>query len=138
MRRCLMLFVSVCALLLTACNLSTTPPTPTPSRSVPVIEFEYPSNGSSVVEGSDLSVRLLARDETSGIVRVELLADDMIIQDSEPADAQAVPIYRVDMNWLALGTGRHTLSAIAYRADGTASDVALITLEVIPITPTAQ
>jgi hypothetical protein len=36
------------------------------------------------------------------------------------------------MNWLAQGQGRHALTAIAYRPDGTQSDPATILVNVLP------
>ena len=49
-----------------------------------------------------------------------------------PDISAAVPLFTVRMNWLAQGQGRHTLSAIAYRPDGTASDMETILVNVLP------
>ncbi|MCC6616726.1 MAG: hypothetical protein IT320_24845 [Anaerolineae bacterium] len=132
MRRCVTLLAVGLLLALSACNLSTEAPTPTPERIVPTVEFLYPTNGSLVVEGTDVQIELLAQDSRgSGVARVELYVDDQPHQDGAPVVSSAVSVFTVDMNWLAEGVGLHALSAIAYRADGTASDAATISLEVI-------
>ena len=118
-------------LVLSACNLSTEVPEPTPERIVPTVEFLYPTNGSLVIEGTDVQIELLAQDQHGiGVSRVELLVDDQPHQDGAPVVSSAVTVFTVDMNWLAEGVGLHALSAIAYRPDGTASDMTTISLEV--------
>jgi len=133
MRRCVKLLAAGMLLLtLSACNLSTEVPEPTPERIVPTVEFLYPVNGSLVIEGTDVQIELLAQDPRGiGVSRVELYVDDQPHQDGAPVVSSAVTVFTVDMNWLAEGVGLHALSAIAYRPDGTASDMTTISLEVI-------
>jgi len=123
-----MLFV----LTLNACNLAGFQPTPSPTPELPSVEFLFPANQSTVVENTDLSLDLVARDAGAGIARIELLADGEKINEATPKDSTVVPVFRVNMNWLALGVGYHSLSAVAYRPDGTASSEALIIVEVVP------
>jgi hypothetical protein len=124
MRRTLLI-----ALLLCACNLVTQQATPTPA--VPTIEFQFPANNVAVAEGTDLQIQLLARDAV-GIARVELRVDDQPHQEASPVESVSVPIFTVDMNWLAKGVGFHALQATAYRLDGTASTPILINVNVTP------
>jgi hypothetical protein len=122
----------VVLLVLLACNLASgTPPTP-PARNAPRITFQFPQNGSNIIEGTDLRVDLVAEDEGGGVARVELLVDDLQHQEGRPVENIAVPVFTVTMNWMAQGAGLHSLTAIAYRADGTASDPAVITVQVLP------
>ena len=58
--------------------------------------------------------------------------DEALINERGPDISAAVPLFTVNMNWLAQGQGRHTLSAIAYRPDGTSSDVETILVNVLP------
>lgn len=122
-------------LVLGACNLSNVPPTPTPTPPpLPTTRFLFPDNESIVVEGTALDIDILASDDQgSGVVRVELLADDQLVKEGAPNGGQAVSPFRVQMNWLAQGIGRHTLTAIAYRADGTPSDPTTILVNIIPL-----
>jgi hypothetical protein len=125
MRRTLLIVL----LMLCACNLSTQQATPTPT--VPTIEFQFPANNVAVAEGTDLQIQLLARDSV-GIARVELRVDDLPHQEAAPIESDSVPIFTVDMNWLATGVGLHALQATAYRLDGTASTPTLINVNVTP------
>jgi hypothetical protein len=115
---------SCCVLLLlmtAACNLQFGEPTPFPTPDFPQIDFELPANNASIVEGGELEILLLAQDTSLGITRVELIVDDLPFRESQPEISGAVPVFRVNMNWLAEGIGFHSLTAIAYRPDGTAS-----------------
>jgi hypothetical protein len=115
MRRCL---IPLLALALAACNLAATEPAPTlsPNR----IEFITPSNNVQVAEGTELIIELVAHDPI-GVARVQLLVDDLPHLEAAPIDAPTVPVFVVDMNWLAEGEGRHGLTAVSYRADGSFS-----------------
>ncbi len=114
-------------LLLCACNLVTQSATPTPA--VPTVRFLFPANNVAVVEETDLQIQLLAED-AAGIARVELSVDGSLHQSATPVEAAAVPVFTVDMNWLAEGVGIHALEATAYRLDGTASTPTLINVSV--------
>lgn len=121
------------ALLMTACNLSaTSAPTATPLPELPTVEFLSPPNNSRVIEGVDFDLDIFAKDAGAGIARLELYVDDEIVNDATPQAHISVPELRVTMNWLAEGTGFHVLSVVAYRLDGTRSDEALLTVEVVP------
>ena len=119
--------ILIAGLLLCACNLATQHATPTPA--VPVIQFQFPENNVSVAEGTDLQIELLAQDSV-GIAKVELSVDDQPHLDATPEVSPAVPIFTVEMNWLAEGVGLHALQAAAYRLDGTASTPVLINVKV--------
>jgi hypothetical protein len=131
-RLALFILVLVC---LTGCNLRQGPaptltPAPTPDR--PRVQFTYPENNAAVIEGTDLRIDLLADDPGDGVARVELLVDDVPVSEGTPEISQAVPTFAVTLNWLAQGAGLHSLSAVAYRLDGTTSEVVTIVVQVIP------
>jgi hypothetical protein len=130
-------FVTLIALLLGAlfvsgCNISTSPPTVIPTPDLPRVEFEEPINGATIVEGSELTIDLVAADETAGIVRIELLVDDLPYREGSTENNLPVPTFHVLLNWLANGVGRHVLTAIAYRPDGTRSAETRVLIEVLP------
>lgn len=120
---------------LLGCTLIGETITLTPTPSLPTVEFLFPANNAQVFEGTDLTIDLLARDADGGIGRVELFVD--ALSDSEPYQ-EAIPVaiapadFRVEMNWLAQGVGRHQFTAKAYRANGTPGDETTIVIEVIP------
>ena len=134
----LVLIAGVVALLLSllcACNLTAQSATPTPA--IPTVSFQFPDNNVSVAEGTDLQIQLLAQDSI-GIAHVELRIDDQMHQDGKPVEAAAVPVFTVDMNWLAKGVGLHSLQATAFRLDGTASTPVLINVNVTAASAGAQ
>lgn len=113
------------------CNLTTTPVTPAISQ--PTIQFLAPAPGAQVTEGQDVTITLLAQDAVgTGIARVVLLIDDLPHQEAVPVVSAAVPIFTVEMNWLAAGVGAHALTAIPYRLDGSQGTPAVLRVVVQP------
>lgn len=127
LRRCLFLLV-----MLTACNLQYGEPPPLPTPDLPQIEFQAPANNDSISEGTEIEISLVARDDGIGVGRIELLIDDLPHNEAFPEVSAAVPVFAVNMNWLAAGIGFHSLTAIAYRPDGTAGRPATISILVVP------
>ena len=123
----------ILALAMAGCNLSNVTPTATPEANIPEVQFQYPANNSVVVAGTDVQIQLLAEDPRGvGVARVELRVDEMFLQEGTPVASAAVTVFTINMNWLAEGVGLHSLSAVAYRPDGTMSNFATIQLQVIP------
>ena len=121
LRRCLFLI-----LLLAGCNLQSGKPTPIPTPDIPQIEILEPANNDSAEAGTDVTIALVARDAGVGVARVELLIDDLPIGEALPQVSGAVPVFTATMNWLAEGIGYHSMTATAYRPDGTASRIVTI------------
>lgn len=119
----------IAVLALCACNLLAGEPI-TPTVPIPIVSFQFPSNNVSIAEGTDLQVQLLAEDVV-GVARIELRVDGQPHQQASPVDSDSVPVFTVDMNWLAEGGGFHVLEATAFRLDGTQSRPALINVNVI-------
>lgn len=137
MKRFVGLVLVMGLLLITGCSLTTPAPTPMPTPDLPQVRFLFPENNAKIYDGAEITVDILAEDTTGGIVRVEFLVDGVKINEGVPTTA-AVPSFRAQMNWFANGVGGHTLRAIAYRADGTASveipGTNFILTEVVPTT----
>jgi hypothetical protein len=119
-------------MVLSGCNLTQgSTPTPTPAPDLPQVEILEPANNRQIYEGTEFDFDIVARDDGAGIARIELSVDDTVIHSASPVDAESVPVFRVTMNWRAEGAGLHIVQAIAYRADGTPGDPALINIEVL-------
>jgi hypothetical protein len=118
-------------LVLAGCNLDSSTPTPVPTPDIPSVEFLYPDNDARVTEGTDLTIDIVARDDTAGIQRIELYVNGQLLNTATVPDFGTEPVYRVEMNWFANGIARHVLSAIAYRADGTPSEETFLDVEVV-------
>ncbi|MEZ4669789.1 MAG: Ig-like domain-containing protein [Anaerolineae bacterium] len=121
-------------LLLNGCNLryGNVTNTPFPTPDIPRLHFLFPENNSTVLEGTDLGVNLLAEDAGIGVAQVQLLVDDTLVGEGKPEIAEAVPTFTVTLHWIAKGIGKHALVAYAFRPDGTPSAPATIVLEVVP------
>ncbi len=115
-----------------ACNLTQPAPTLIPTPDLPQVVILDPPNNRQVIEGVDFPIDILARDEAAGVARLELYVDGELINSATPFYNITEPLFRVEMNWRARGVGLHVIEAIAYRQDGTPSDPALITIEVLP------
>lgn len=120
----------IAAWVLAACNLNAPQPTPIPTPDVPRAFFNNLENGSSVYEGTDLELDIVAQDDTVGVQKIELYLDGEKFNEGETENG-AVPVFRVTMNWVAEGLGRHTLGLLAYRPDGTTSQETIIAITVI-------
>lgn len=129
--------LSLMTLFLSGCNLVAGTLTPTPVPDVPTIQFQTPENSSTFVEGTDIQIELVAQDSIGdGVARIELFVDDRLVQQATPQVSSAVPVFTVNMNWLARGIGLHVISAVAYRSDGTPSTPANIRVLVDLLDPT--
>lgn len=120
--------------LLSACNLSSGSAeiTPEPTPDLPRVEIREPANNQQVIEGTEFTFDVVARDENPGVARIELRIDDVLLDDVPPAEEEFVPVLRAGIPWRATGIGLHVIEAVAYRPDGTPSDPAIINIEVVP------
>jgi hypothetical protein len=126
------LMVAAALFALAGCNLvrAADAPVNTPSLSV---AFQEPANMTQVRAGDEVQLLLLAEDRGgAGVARVDLLVDDRPHQQGTPEVSGAVPVFTVQMRWRPTQPGLHSLTAVAYREDGTASAPATIVLEVVP------
>jgi len=105
--------------------------TPVPTPNIPRVQFIAPPNNSRVVNGTDLTIDLFAQDNHLGIAKIEFYADGSLIKEASLPNYDVQTDFRVQVNWLASGIGFHALSAIAYRPDGTRSDEAFLSIEVV-------
>ncbi len=117
---------------LAGCNLALAEPTAIPTPALPTVEFLYPLNNAQVYEGTDLTFDILARDEILGVERIELYLNGELLNQAVLQNYTYLKVFRVEMNWVTNGIGRHAISAIAYRPTGAASAETYLTIEVIP------
>ncbi len=131
MLRCALLMAVV--ILLSACHIRTNNATntPYPTPDIPRVSFLFPENKSTVLEGADLNIQILAEDSGAGVARVELLVDDLSAGEAKPEVSSAVPVFNAILHWTAQGIGKHSLTVTAYREDGTSSAPSVILVEVV-------
>ncbi len=139
----LLLVVMVLSLAALACNLPGLGGEPAgqsaetgPGIDAPVVEIRVPTNGMSFAEGTLVIIQVAATDAGAGVSRVDLLVDDLPVGSQNAPNAAGQSAFIANFEWQALGQGLHSVSAVAFRADGTASSPAVISVNVVAAPPT--
>ncbi len=96
----------------------------------PSVVFVSPPHGSQFREGEDVAFQSTATD-SSGIARVELLVDGVVVRTDSPPGQQAQSSLTLIQTWKAT-QGTHTVSVRAYNSSSAASDPASISITVSP------
>ena len=110
-----------------ACTGAPPAPSGSPAGNKPLVVVQQPASGALLGTGQTAVVSGAASD-TIGVARVELLVDGVSVAGVEPAGTPSL-LLPFSFNWIAVA-GIHTLQVTAYRADGTASDPAVIQVNV--------
>ena len=116
----------VVAAFVAACGGSAPSPNAT-SGNKPSVLVQAPTNGAVVPVGSNVDATGAASD-TVGVDHVALFVDGVSVASSP--SGQPTPLLPFSLTWLATPAGPHVLQVVAYRADGTTSDPAVINLVV--------
>ena len=125
-----------------ACNLFGGPAEPAPevqpqAPDAPSVDIRVPVNGMSFAEGTNVIIQVVGTDSGSGISRIDLLIDDIVVSSSAAPNAAGQSAYMVNFDWPAAGVGAHSISAVSARQDGTTSTPAIISINVVQAQPTA-
>jgi hypothetical protein len=97
--------------------------------SKPLVEILSPLNNSQVALGEEVTVQCRVVDET-GVSRVELETDAVIVAVQRSDQAQVQTSMRATLPWTPTAPGLHTLLVYAYNTDGVVSDAVGVTIEV--------
>lgn len=127
-KNALLILVSLAATLLVGCGVSSAPipfqdgqPTTDGNNgiaNVPSSVINSPPSGSTYAVGDNVPVQSTSSDQT-GITRVDLLANDVVVDsDTTPGSAPQLQ-YSIIQNWMPDEAGTFTVTVIAYREDGT-------------------
>ena len=106
-------------MLLFACTGTTTAP------AKPTVMIASPPSGSVYTEEETVAVQSSAAD-VSGIVKVELVADGMLVRVDPVPVSQGQSQFSVIQNWTAKGVGSHTLTVRAYNTQGVFAEAGII------------
>jgi len=114
--------IGILFLMLAGCSFGGAPPT---------VIIDSPPSGTLVNLGNDVQAQVTASDaDGEGVARVDLQVNGVVVQTSQaPGNGQAN--YSVLLTWTPTEIGTYTLTAIAYRADGTASEPASVIVEIV-------
>ncbi|MEO6350229.1 MAG: CARDB domain-containing protein [Candidatus Limnocylindrales bacterium] len=109
---------------------STTGPTTNVAGGAPTVTIVSPANGVALPLGSDTAVLVSATD-TVGVSRIDLASDGTVVATFTSPEANGQQSVSGELHWTPSILGAHTLSATAYRADGTASSPQTIAVLVV-------
>lgn len=118
-------------LLLAACNLGTGQ-AETVITGVPVVQLAAPLPNATFMEGVPINIQALISNAGPDIGRVEILVDGTVIASlASPNSAGAATFSIPTQSWPATGSGQHTITVTAFRADGSSSTPAIVTINVV-------
>lgn len=119
-------------LLLAACNLNNTSDAiPNVFSGPPVVQIAAPLPNATFLNGVTVNIQARVSNAGSDVNRVDVSVDDDVIAEISDPNTAGVPAFSITQSWQASGAGNHTISVTAYRADGTASDPASVTINVV-------
>jgi uncharacterized protein YraI len=141
-RRSIITFVlAMLALASLACNLTGTgdAPADAPAAAVeaPTVEIRVPVNGMEFAEGTTVIIQVVGTDNGTGVSQIDLQVDDLPAGSLQAPNPAGQTAFIANFEWPAQGIGGHSITAIAMRADGTASPPATISVNVVQAQPTA-
>jgi len=102
---------------------------PTP-ESKPAITIDALPGGEEAVLGQEFLIQSTASDEV-GVTRIDLYVDDVLRRTDTAPEPGGRTSLSVLQPWIPIMLGERTISVVAYRADGTASDPASVVVNVV-------
>lgn len=127
------IFLALMALALASgCSLTVAPEAETTTiTGVPVVQLFAPIPNGAYLDGVAVNIQALVTNAGADIARVEFAVDDAIIATAESPNSADTLAFSLTRSWTTVGLGEHTIRVIAFRADGSASDPAVVTIRVV-------
>ncbi|MEZ4668885.1 MAG: SH3 domain-containing protein [Anaerolineae bacterium] len=120
------------AVILTACNLVTdNAQNQAVISGVPTIQIAAPPANAAFLENVAVNIQALIGNAGSDIDRIEILVDGTIIETLKTPNSAGAPSFSIAQTWQPTGAGQHTISVTAFRADGSSSEPAEVTINVV-------
>lgn len=124
--------------MLAACNLISTARSPAasaPTPDIPRVRILNPTNNARIVRGETVTLEVLAEDDGAGIHQVRLFVDDPLAEGEPYAAATAfndiaAAAFMAHIDWAGERSKSYLLTVVSFRADGTRSDGASISVHV--------
>lgn len=123
------LFLVVIAL--AACNLLTAPSNQTTISGPPVVQIAAPPPNASYLENVTVNIQVLVSNAGTDIDRIEIVVDGQIVDTLTAPNPGGAASFSIAKTWTASGVGSHTMGVTAFRADGSSSAPATVTVNVV-------
>jgi hypothetical protein len=119
--------------LMLACNLiGSAPDASQPIISgPPVVRLSAPLPNATYLEKVGVNIQALISNAGADIDRVEVSVDNAMVASLPRPNAAGAPSFPITHTWQAAGVGAHNISVIAFRADGSSSSPAAVTINVV-------
>lgn len=119
--------------LMLACNLIGN--TPDQAQTIisgpPAVRLSAPLPNATYLEKVGVNVQALVSNAGADIDRVEVSVDNAVVASLPQPNQAGAPSFTVTQTWQAEGVGPHTISVTAFRADGSSSSPATVTINVV-------
>ena len=134
--------VLVCIILLLAAGCTLPTNTPEEETSLisgpPVVRIASPLPNATYLEGVSVNIQASVSNAGEDIARVEILVDGTALATLQTPNAAGTPVFSITQTWLSSGIGAHEIAVTAFRADGTASTPATVTVNVVDTAATEE
>lgn len=118
-------------LLATACSLNSSPEGITVDDGPPVVRLVSPASNATYLESVPVNIQASVTNAGDDIDRVEITIDNAVVTTLPQPNESGAPIFSVTHSWPAAGEGNHVVGVTAFRADGSASEPATVTINII-------
>lgn len=123
-------------ILMAGCTLTNTGPANQSVSGAPVVSIGAPSPNATYLEGVVVNIQATVSNAGQDIDRVEIVIDGTTVATLSQPNPEGAATFNVTHGWSASGVGSHSISVIAYRADGSSSSPQSVTISVIANQPT--
>ncbi len=126
------IILSLFALLLAACNLLTAPGEVTTAISgPPVVQIAAPQANATFLQNVSVNIQALVTNAGADIDRIEIAVAGQIVHNLRQPNVAGAPSFTIAQSWQPTGTGQFEIGVTAFRADGSSSAPASVTINVI-------
>lgn len=102
----------------------------------PLVSIAAPRPNASYLEDVPVNIQASIANAGADIDRVEVSVNGEVIASQPQPNANGAPVFSITQVWPAASVGSYTIGVTAFRADGTASDTASVSINVISPAPT--
>jgi hypothetical protein len=121
----------VLLLTLAACNLTAPGGGEAGISGPPIVQIAAPNANATYLMTVTVNILGLVTNAGSDLDRIEILVDDTIIQTLNDPNPGGAASFSIAQTWQPTSEGEHTISITAFRADGSSSNPASVTINVI-------
>lgn len=116
---------------MSACTLNPAPDGVTVSDGPPSVRLASPLPNATYLEGVPVNIQAYISNAGPDIDRVEVAIDNAIVDTKPTPNTSGAVVFSITNSWPAAGVGAHTVSVTAFRADGSASEPATATFNIL-------